>query len=38
MDAMLCAQARDEEEVFQIVLDEIRELTGNPDYPMLMTQ
>ena len=38
MDAILCGQAREEEEVFQIVLDEIRELTGNPDYPMLMTQ
>jgi len=38
MDAILCGQAREEEEVFQIVLEEIRELTGDLDFPMLMTQ
>jgi len=38
MDAILCGQAREEEEVFQIVLEEIRELTGDPDFRILMTQ
>jgi hypothetical protein len=36
MDAILLGQAREEEEVYQIVLDELRRLVG--DIQTLMTQ
>jgi hypothetical protein len=36
MDAILLGQAREEEEVYQIVLDELRRLVG--DFQTLMTQ
>jgi hypothetical protein len=37
MDAILLGQAKEEEEVYQIVLDELRELIGEPSQT-LMTQ